>query len=527
MCDIPQIYIDKCEIPCILVLSGNKTYGRSKNNTKKMLYKCVPNDNDLPCLLVPFFQISSLEKVRPNLFVSIVFDLWEKTEKHPLGRICNSYGNVDDPEKFYEYQLVCNNLCMPIKSLQKYVCDIFKQQSIDTIIDELVITHKINDRTNWDVISIDPAGSRDLDDAFGIKMCSENTNIKQISVYIANVTMWVDALKLWPHLSRRISSVYLPNKIVPMLPPQLSTDACSLLQGKRRIALTLDIFIKENVIYETAYSNCLIKVNHNYDYDDPKLLSNPIYSGLYDAMSNYLSCRELDSHELVAQLMILMNHKVALKLSTYHTGVYRITELNQVTEKIISPEDVTTIQNIPTMYASYITPNNDTYSGVYTTNTDTSQLEHKSLNLCAYVHITSPIRRLVDVLNSIVLQKSLSLLFSPDADEFYSCWTKDNNITYINKSMRNISKVQSSCKLLDLCLNLPLDSRNIQGYIFGCRKTDINNVYKYDVYLPKLKMYSTVHSPSFLANYGLHTFKIITFDLENTLKKKIRLQIVD
>ena len=62
---MPQIFTDKREIPCVLVLA--KTFGRLNNvKTAKMLYKCVPNDSDLPCLLVPFAPTVALEKTQCN-----------------------------------------------------------------------------------------------------------------------------------------------------------------------------------------------------------------------------------------------------------------------------------------------------------------------------------------------------------------------------------------------------------------------------------------------------------------------------
>ena len=62
-------------IPCVLILNGNKTYGRDNKYNKssnKLLYKCIPDDNRLPSFLVPY-EIKSMgfSKLFKNLYVTI------------------------------------------------------------------------------------------------------------------------------------------------------------------------------------------------------------------------------------------------------------------------------------------------------------------------------------------------------------------------------------------------------------------------------------------------------------------------
>ncbi len=508
-CNAVIIMDGTTEIPCVLILVGNKTYGRASNS--KMLYKCVPHDTELPCLLVPYQPIGTLEKTRNNIYVSVVFVSGNR------GRMCNSYGDVSIPENFYKYQLVCNNLDISIKQLHKNVFEkIKKHGSIDVIVRDIVEKYNIEDRTGWEIITIDPDGSMDLDDAMGIKYMEND--VKQISVYIANVAIWADVLDLWEHMYKRVASVYLPDKITPMLPPQLSTNACSLLQGERRIAFTMDITVENGVVTgEPKYSNTLINVMCNCTYEN--VHENPIYE---DIRKTLYPCTE-DSHDLVAQMMIFMNHNIALKMVENGIGVYRSTfeEKKEHKEMEIKGEDESNFRNIPDKYKQFVNPNNDVCSGKYTT--DVSQLYHSSLNLLAYTHITSPIRRIVDIVNLVGIQKAMSLFpLSDRAHDFYKYWCGDESIKYLNKQMKSISKVQSLCKLLDLCTTN--NSKCLKGYIFG-RKI-VNNVYRYDVYLPDIKMYSSIHSVDYMENYGNYECKIITFDANDTLRKKVRIQIV-
>ena len=87
------------KIPGILQLN-NKTFGRHKN---KLLYKCYPNDPRLPIFLIPYQdKQSSFNKSGTNKFVLFRFEEW--TQKHPIGRLTQTFGSVDDYHAFCKYQ---------------------------------------------------------------------------------------------------------------------------------------------------------------------------------------------------------------------------------------------------------------------------------------------------------------------------------------------------------------------------------------------------------------------------------------
>jgi exoribonuclease R len=145
--------------------------------------------------------------------------------------------------------------------------------------------------------------------------------------------------------------------------------------------------------------------------------------------------------------------------------------------------------------------------------------------LDAYVHLTSPIRRLVDLLNMIQLQRHLGLLdLSAKAFEFYDRWL--NEIDYINTTMRLIRKVQNECSLLDLCAKTPeLLDQTFEGYCLD--KVERNDgLFHFVVYLPKLRVASRVTMRENVENYGRRLFHLLLFHDEDTFKRKIRLQLL-
>jgi exoribonuclease R len=143
-----------------------------------------------------------------------------------------------------------------------------------------------------------------------------------------------------------------------------------------------------------------------------------------------------------------------------------------------------------------------------------------------YIHITSPIRRLIDLLNQIWISKSLSIIdnISNDADEFFTNWI--HKMDYINISMRSIRKVQTDCYILHECFNnTSIMNSTYSGVIFDkIKKNDGSIVYM--VYLESLKMLGRIKTYDDYDNYTKHEFKIFLFEDEYHVKKKIRFQLI-
>lgn len=515
-------------IPAVLILDGNKTYGRHPINNK-LLYKCVPDDVELPPFLVPY-EIKHLgfSKVFGNQYVTIQFVNWDN--KHPLGVLTNAIGPVDVPENFYEYQLFCKGLNMSLnkfnKAVNKSLTDLAvkKESFIPDLLtkclskDDLVL----EDRSDWQVFTIDPEGSLDFDDAFSIKQL-DNEHIL-VSIYIANVPLCLDRLNLWSELTKRTSTAYLPDKKRPMLPVLLSDCLCSLQEGAQRFAFTLDLEINlDGEIVSKKFCNTIIKVFKNFAYEERALIRHPLYKLLLltvvKMVTKYPYIGNIgDSHDVVCYLMILMNHLAARDLLRFGHGIFRSTTNNSEVSTINNTSTVAIA--LPSDVLQFINIYRTT-SGSYTTVDKVSA--HSILGLDAYIHITSPIRRLVDILNMIKFQEIIGFKLSDSAIQFYDAWIKD--IDYINTSMKLLRRVQNDCNLLNIFYKNP-DSllTTYSGYCFDEKALD-NGLYKYNLYLPELKTTSFVIC-SKLVLLSEYQFKLFIFNNEDKMKKKVRLHLV-
>ena len=151
---------------------------------------------------------------------------------------------------------------------------------------------------------------------------------------------------------------------------------------------------------------------------------------------------------------------------------------------------------------------------------------HEILDLDAYVHITSPIRRLVDLLNILQFQDALNLVkLSENSSSFYKRWTSDESFEYINLTMRSIRKVQNDCSLLKLCVdNKEIMNIEHNGFIFD-KLVRNDGLFQYMVYLEDLNMVNRIASRFEYDNYSLHKCKLFIFGDEVRLKQKIRIEV--
>uniref|UniRef100_A0A6C0DRU3 RNB domain-containing protein n=1 Tax=viral metagenome TaxID=1070528 RepID=A0A6C0DRU3_9ZZZZ len=511
-----QNYLKSCiSIAGVLMLENNKSFGRTKNK-KRLLYKCIPDDRHYPPFLVPYDIKTNFSKVLKNKYILFRFDNWD--EKHPQGIIVETIGDVDRLDCFYEFQLHCKSLHVSLTDFTNKTREQLNKKTSNEFV-ELIFKNPdycIEDRRTESIITIDPLNSCDYDDGYGITEVNEDK--WRLTIYIANVYFWLEALGLWNTFSKRVATIYLPDRRRPMLPTILSDTLCSLQEGQQRFALALDIFIdSDGNIYEdeSVFKNVLINVKKNYVYEDPKLLKNdPIYIQLL-AVSKLLDKTIENSHDIVAHWMVYMNTFTGKKMLDNKFGIFRSLKYIQPSkDEIPASVDMDTLRVIKLW--------NNTI-GQYLCYEDGLNIDHELLKTKSYTHITSPIRRLVDLLNQILLFKNLKMInnVSQNAMEFLDYWI--NQLDYVNTSMRSIRKIQTDCALLDRCFNNPnIMEETYVGTIFDkiCRQDGTTN---YMVYLHELKLLSRIsHSYIQLENYRQYNFKIYLFEDEEKIRKKIK-----
>jgi ribonuclease R len=118
------------------------------------------------------------------------------------------------------------------------------------------------------IVAIDPADARDHDDA--VWAAADDAGGWSAIVAIADVSFYVrPGSALDREARKRGNSVYFPDRVVPMLPEELSADICSLKEGEDRAALACHMTIgKDGQIKDWRFTRAVIRVAANLAYED-------------------------------------------------------------------------------------------------------------------------------------------------------------------------------------------------------------------------------------------------------------------
>ncbi len=128
------------------------------------------------------------------------------------------------------------------------------------------------DLTHLPIVAIDPADARDHDDAIWAAPDDDDNNKGgwRAIVAIADVSFYVRPNSALDKAARsRGNSVYFPDRVVPMLPEELSADICSLKQGKDRAAMACHLTIgRDGTLKSWRFTRAKIRVAANIAYED-------------------------------------------------------------------------------------------------------------------------------------------------------------------------------------------------------------------------------------------------------------------
>ncbi|MDR2106445.1 MAG: RNB domain-containing ribonuclease [Coriobacteriales bacterium] len=121
------------------------------------------------------------------------------------------------------------------------------------------------------IFTIDPADARDFDDALSVEFVDGQMHL---GVHIADVgayVTWDSALDL--DARRRATSVYLPDRVIPMLPAPLSENLCSLRPGEDRLAFTVEMVLDSGgSVVNSAFYPSFIRSCARLSYDEVQQL---------------------------------------------------------------------------------------------------------------------------------------------------------------------------------------------------------------------------------------------------------------
>jgi ribonuclease R len=416
-----------------------------------------------------FIPLDKLNNATPNDTVVVRISEWQKNKK-PVGEVIQVMDQSDESD-FAMKQLLMEN-GFPLSFSDEAIEE---SQRIPDVISQAEISRRRDMRQVF-TITIDPADARDFDDAISLRVL-DNGNY-EVGVHIADVSHFLEEGSALDQESfQRATSVYLPDRVLPMLPERISNELCSLRPNEDKLTFSA-IFnitpkgdVKSHWIGRTA-----IHSNHRFTYEEVQEIIET-EEGLYHEQILLLnklaqkyrkqrfrkgainfSSQEVkfkldekgkpvgimikeskEAHQLIEELMLLANRTVAEYVSKIRVEKkeipfpYRVHDTPDevkllpfvaFAKKHGHEFDTSTPEGIAASFNNMLkvaqgTPQQHVLEqlGIRTMAKavyTTENIGHYGLGFSHYCHFTSPIRRYPDIQVHRILQQCLDKHVVPD-----------------------------------------------------------------------------------------------------------------
>ncbi len=225
------------------------------------------------------FVIPDMQKLDRDIFIPVGASMgalnrqkvvvqitdYGKEDRNPEGKITEILGNIMD--KGIDVLSVIRAHSLPEEFPEKVLQ---QAERVAVPVSEADSQGRM-DLRNIQMVTIDGEEAKDLDDAVSLTV---EDGLYHLGVHIADVTNYVqENSALDREALKRGTSVYLADRVIPMLPRELSNGICSLNEGEDRLALSCLMTIDESGhVVDHMLTESVIRVNHRMTYTSINLI---------------------------------------------------------------------------------------------------------------------------------------------------------------------------------------------------------------------------------------------------------------
>ena len=425
-------------------------------------YFLFPDNRDMPNDI--FIRPENLNGAKPGQKAVVKITDWPKAAKNPFGEVIDVLGEAGENDT--EMHAIMAEFELPYKfppEVLKAAEDIPGEITDDDI-------KSRRDFRNIPTFTIDPADAKDFDDALSLRKLPNGN--WEAGVHIADVSHYVQPYsKLDQDAFNRGTSVYLVDRVVPMLPERLSNDLCSLRPNEDKLCFSAVFEMTEDAgIVSQWFGKTIIHSDRRFNYAEAQEI---IEGGEGELAGEILALHKLavilrdkrfikgafafdkvevkfrldengaplgiyfkeakEANWLIEEFMLLANKKVAQKIGRVPKGVQPKTFVYRIHDRP-DPEKLANFSNFVNRFGYSLRTNNDqaiaasmnqlvrdikgkdeqyilenlAIRTMAKAKYSCKNIGHYGLAFPFYTHFTSPIRRYPDLMVHRLLERYLA-----------------------------------------------------------------------------------------------------------------------
>jgi ribonuclease R len=218
----------------------------------------APADEKLPQKILVTNEVTE----HKDKIVEVELTSFPTETRWPAGKVISVIGFIDDPK--VETNVIIKKFGLPT-SFPKHVQD--EAAALPDALSEKDFAGR-DDFRNRNTITIDPRTARDFDDAIDVAVLPNGTY--QLGVHIADVSHFVAADSAMDIEARcRGTSVYFPDRVIPMLPEKVSNHLCSLNPNVDRLAVSVMVHLsRQGEVLDYSFHKSIIHSKERMTYED-------------------------------------------------------------------------------------------------------------------------------------------------------------------------------------------------------------------------------------------------------------------
>ncbi|MBN2348316.1 MAG: ribonuclease R [Bacteroidales bacterium] len=231
-----------------------------------------------------FIPLEKLKDAKTGQKVVAKITDWPMHAKNPFGEIIEVLGEPGNND--VEMHAILAEFGLPIKFPEQIEQE--AENISDTITEEEI--QKRRDFRKVPTFTIDPEDAKDFDDALSIQKLSNGN--WEVGVHIADVSFYVRSKTLLDEEAQeRATSIYLVDRVIPMLPEKLSNNLCSLRPNEEKLCFSAVFELNDNAdIINEWFGRTIIYSNRRFSYQEAQEI---IETGKGDLSEEILKFHEL------------------------------------------------------------------------------------------------------------------------------------------------------------------------------------------------------------------------------------------